>query len=120
MRIRSIRAKNFRAIRDQTLACDDLTALVGPNGAGKSTFLHALLVFQGRQKPGVEDFYNRDTDEEIEIAVTFTDLPDPAAKKFAKYMQGGDLEGGPHMQVRQQQQLCRASPARHRAAQPRL
>ena len=92
MRIKSIRVENFRAIKDETLICDGLTALVGPNGAGKSTFLHALLVFQGRQIPTVEDFYNRDTDKDIEIAVTFTDLPDVAAKKLAKYMQGGDLE----------------------------
>lgn len=92
MRIKSIRVENFRAVKAETLTCDDLTALVGPNGAGKSTFLHALLVFQGRQKPTAEDFYNHDTAEDIEIAVTFTGLSAVARKKFAKYLHGEDLE----------------------------
>ena len=92
MRIKSIRVENFRSIRRETLACDDLTALVGANGAGKSTFLQALLVFQGRQKVAAEDFYGRNTDENIEIAVTFADLPDAAAEKFAKYVRDGELE----------------------------
>lgn len=92
MKIKSIRAVNFRAIKDETLICDDLTALVGANGAGKSSFLRALLVFQGRQKPTAEDFYNRDTDEDVKIAVTFTDLPGAASKRFAKYVRDGDLE----------------------------
>ena len=92
MRIKSIRVENFRAVKDETLICNDLTALVGPNGAGKSTFLHALLIFQGRQKPSAEDFYNRDTAENIEITVTFTGLSAGAKKKFAKYLHGEDLE----------------------------
>ena len=92
MRIKNIHIENFRAVKDETLVCDGLTALVGPNGAGKSTFLHALLVFQGRLAPTVEDFYNRDTDKDIEIAVTFTDLPGAASKRFATYMQGDDLK----------------------------
>ena len=92
MRIKSIRVENFRSVKSQTLACDDLTALVGANGAGKSTFLRALLVFTGTQKADIEDYYNRNTDEKIEIAVTFTDLPYTAAKKFSKYIRDGDLE----------------------------
>lgn len=92
MRIKSIRVENFRSVKSQTLACDALTALVGANGAGKSTFLRALMVFQGTQRADAEDFYNRDTDAEIEIAVTFTDLPSAASAKFARYIKDGDLE----------------------------
>ena len=92
MRIKTIRVENFRSIRRETLEFDDLTALVGANGAGKSTFLQALLAFQGKQKVAAEDFYGRNTDENIEIAVTFADLPDAAAEKFAKYVRGGELE----------------------------
>ena len=92
MRIKSIRVENFRSVRSATLELDDLTALVGANGAGKSTFLRALLVFQGRQEPDEEDFYNRDTAKSIEIAVTFTGLPGEARKKFARYIKGGELE----------------------------
>jgi len=92
MRIKSIRVENFRSVKSATLELDGLTALVGANGAGKSTFLHALLVFQGRLKPDVEDFYNRDTDESIAITVTFTGLPRAAETKFAKYLRNGELE----------------------------
>ena len=92
MRIKSMRVENFRSIRGATLEFDGLTALVGANGAGKSTFLQALLVFQGRQKVAAEDFYGRNTGENVEIAVTFTGLPDAAAKKFAKYVRDGELE----------------------------
>ena len=92
MRIKSMRVENFRSVRSATLKLDGLTALVGANGAGKSTFLHALLVFQDKQKVDAEDFYNRDTARDIEIAVTFTGLSEAAKKKFAKYTQNGELE----------------------------
>ena len=92
MRIKSMRVENFRSVRNATLKLDDLTALVGANGAGKSTFLHALLVFQDKQKVDAEDFYNRDTARDIEIAVTFTGLSEAALKRFAKYTQNGELE----------------------------
>ena len=42
MIINSIRVQNFRCIRDETLPCEQLTALIGPNGSGKSSFLRAL------------------------------------------------------------------------------
>ena len=92
MRIKSMRVENFRSVRSAALKLDGLTALVGANGAGKSTFLHALLVFQDKQKVDAEDFYNRDTARDIEIAVTFTGLSEAAKKKFAKYTQNGELE----------------------------
>lgn len=92
MRIKSMRVENFRSVRGATLEFDDLTALVGANGAGKSTFLRALLVFQGRQEPDEEDFYNRDMSRDIRIAVTFTGLPGEARERFARYLRGGDLE----------------------------
>ena len=92
MRIKSMRVENFRSVRSATLKLDGLTALVGANGAGKSMLLHVLLVFQGRQKPDVEDFYNRDTARGIEIAVTFTGLSGEAKKKFAMYLRNGKLE----------------------------
>ena len=92
VRIKSMRVENFRSVKSATLKLDGLTALVGANGAGKTTFLHALLVFQDKQKVDAEDFYNRDTARDIEIAVTFTGLSGAALKKFAKYTQNGELE----------------------------
>lgn len=92
MRIRKIRVKNFRAVKDCSIDLDFLTALVGPNGSGKSTFLHALLIFRGDRAVTAEDFYNKDVRKPIEIAVTFGNLSRRAGNKFARYLQGDELE----------------------------
>jgi Predicted ATP-dependent endonuclease of the OLD family len=85
--ISSLRVRNFRSIRDETLPCDRLTALVGANGAGKSSFLQALYHFY---HPGttytVEDFYNQDTSNEIVITVTFAGLNEGETEFFKKYI----------------------------------
>ncbi len=92
MYISSLRARNFRSIRDETLPCDQLTALVGANGAGKSSFLQALYHFY---HPGttytVEDFYNQDTSNEIVITVTFAGLNEEETELFKKYIVGDTL-----------------------------
>ena len=92
MRIRKIRVRNLRAARDCAITLDSLTALVGPNGSGKSTLLHALLIFRGDRAVTAEDFYNKDVRRPIEIAVTFGGLSRRASKKFARYLQDGELE----------------------------
>lgn len=92
MYISSLRVRNFRSIRDESLLCDRLTALVGANGAGKSSFLQALYHFY---HPGttytVEDFYNQDTSNEIVITVTFAGLNDEETELFKKYIVGDTL-----------------------------
>lgn len=92
MYISSLRVRNFRSIRDETLPCDRLTALVGANGAGKSSFLQALYLFY---HPGttytVEDFYNQDTSNEIVITVTFAGLSEDETELFKKYIVGDTL-----------------------------
>jgi len=90
--VSSIRVKNFRSIRDETLPCDRLTALIGANGAGKSSFLQALrLFYQPVATYTIEDFYNRDTTENIVIAVTFAGLSDEERELFKKYIEGDTL-----------------------------
>lgn len=90
--LKSIRVKNFRSIRDETLNCDNLTALVGANGSGKSSFLHAIKIFQSKlPKIDEEDYYDKNTSEDIEIAVTFKDLSESAKKLFASYIQNNEL-----------------------------
>jgi len=92
MIIESIQVKNFRSILDETLVCDELTALVGPNGCGKSTFLRSLeLFYTNSPKVEAEDFYNSDTSAEIIVGITFTNLSKQAAELFSNYTQGGKL-----------------------------
>lgn len=45
MIIELLEIKNFRCIHEESLECDDLTAILGRNGSGKSAFLHALAMF---------------------------------------------------------------------------
>jgi putative ATP-dependent endonuclease of OLD family len=91
MIIKSIHVKNFRSLHDAILPCEQLTALVGANGTGKSSFLRALDLFYS-SSPVVEldDCYNKEQNE-ISIAVTFTQLSAEAIGLFAKYVQGGEL-----------------------------
>ena len=92
MIIKSIRVQNFRCIRDETLPCERLTALVGPNGSGKSSFLRALDMFYTPSARYTEDdFYDRDTSQDIIVTITFTDLTEDEKKLFQKYIEGGEL-----------------------------
>lgn len=92
MRIKQISIKNLRSVKDATVAMDDLTALVGPNGSGKSTILRALDLFDRGKPVTEEDYYNRDTDHDIEIKLTFTGLPASAGELFSKYVRNNALD----------------------------
>lgn len=92
MIIKSMNVRNFRSILDETLFFDNLTALVGANGSGKSSFLHSIELFQAKQpKITSEDFYNKNTDNEIIFSITFTNLSDVAKTQFSKYIQNDEL-----------------------------
>lgn len=99
MRIQKIAIKNFRSFSDVELNLSPYTSLVGPNGGGKSTILCALNIFFRETENAatnlcdldVEDFHNRQTDEPIEITVTFGDLNEEAQKDFADYYRQGAL-----------------------------
>lgn len=87
MIISTVRVRNFRCIKDETLHCEALTALVGANGSGKSSFLRALdLFYTPNAKYSQEDFYNRDTSEPIVITVTFANLTEPERRLFASHV----------------------------------
>lgn len=92
MMIKRVNVKRFRCVLDETLDCEPLTALVGPNGSGKSTFLRALELFYATNpRVTIDDFYSGDPSQDIEIAVTFTNLNSKAKEKFDPYVDKGDL-----------------------------
>ncbi|MFK5604645.1 ATP-dependent nuclease [Haloferax volcanii] len=87
MRIDSVRVKNYRSLRDAEINFNELTALIGSNGAGKSSFLRALdLFYTANASYSEEDFYNRNTQDEISVQVKFTDLGRDAKEKFSSYV----------------------------------
>lgn len=92
MILKSVRIQNYRSIKDDTLHCGSLTALVGANGSGKSSFLRAVNLF-GLEKPDLckEDYYNGQTDDPIRITVTFSNLSDSEINEFADYILKDDL-----------------------------
>ena len=92
MIIQELHVKNFRSILDESFPCDCLTALVGRNGAGKSSFLRALEMFYDPSaKVIAEDFYAEDTSQDIEIAVTFSDLTAEEKGFFSAYIDNDTL-----------------------------
>jgi putative ATP-dependent endonuclease of the OLD family len=88
MRIREIRIHNYRSIKDLTLECQPLVALVGPNNAGKSNILSALEFALTTAKPDAEDLFAfHDVDEsELWVELEFADLTDQEANTFASYV----------------------------------
>ena len=91
MKIRSVRIKGFRTLKDVTIPFDSVTTFIGPNGAGKSTVLRALdWFFNG--KPGsltAKDCSFGAPEEEIEVQVTFADLTDKDREQLGKYTPAG-------------------------------
>ncbi|CAG7843834.1 DNA replication and repair protein RecF [Pseudoclavibacter triregionum] len=87
MKIQSVRIRNFRSLKDVTIAFDSVTTFIGPNGTGKSTVLRALdWYFNG--KPGSlseTDCSFGATDEDIEVQVTFYDLTEKDREALGKY-----------------------------------
>ncbi len=99
MRLKSVRIQNFRSFEEETVEFGDYTCLVGPNGSGKSNVLHALNVFfRDTQTPGLdrpvlneEDFHHKNTEEPVQITVTFSDLSEDAQTDFEHYYRQGQL-----------------------------
>ena len=94
MKIEKIHIKNYRSFKDQEILMDDYTTFVGPNGAGKSNVLEALNVFFGESETELseEDFHGRNTEEPIEITITFSDISDAVKEDLSDYVRKGEDE----------------------------
>jgi putative ATP-dependent endonuclease of the OLD family len=81
MRLKSVKLKNFRGYRNETVVeFNNLTAFVGQNDAGKSSILEALEIFFNNKIVKIEkDDLNVDAaaagENKIEITCIFTELP---------------------------------------------
>jgi hypothetical protein len=65
---------------------------VGPNGAGKSSFLRALeLFFDPNANYVEEDFFAGDSENPIEVSVTFADLSPGQEEEYFSYIHKGAL-----------------------------
>lgn len=99
MKLDTIRIKNLRSFKDETVHLSNYTCLVGPNGSGKSTVLCALNIFfreteySGLDGPCLteDDFHHRNTSEPVEITATFTNLSSEAQEDLREYYRQGKL-----------------------------
>ncbi|UUA73324.1 ATP-dependent nuclease [Cellvibrio sp. QJXJ] len=87
MKIKSVRIKNFRTLKDVSIPFDSVTTFIGPNGAGKSTVLRALdWFFNGKSSSLTDkDCSFGATDEYIEVQVTFAELTEKDREALGKY-----------------------------------
>lgn len=92
MKLKSARIRNFRCIREAEISFNDMTSFIGGNGAGKSTVLRAIDAFYaGAPKITVHDYFNRKTDNSIEIDLTFHQLTEAEVGMFGSRVDGGEL-----------------------------
>jgi putative ATP-dependent endonuclease of OLD family len=92
MILKSAHIKNFRSVRDLTITFEAQTAILGANGAGKSTILKALERFYSSSTQiELDDFFGKNIDEPIEIALTFKDFSTEEETLFASRINQNEM-----------------------------
>lgn len=87
-----VEVENFRALKEVDVDFNELTVLLGRNGTGKSSLLHALDVFYNVGYHANEyDYFDRDTNAEIKIRVTYGELRDDEIEEFGSQVDDGIL-----------------------------
>lgn len=68
---------NFRALESVSIPLQKFSIILGENDVGKTSFLYALDAFFANKKISDEnDFFKKDTSKNINITLTFKDVPD--------------------------------------------
>jgi putative ATP-dependent endonuclease of the OLD family len=75
--------KNFRGIKDLTIDMDKIAVLTGKNNVGKSSVLKAYELFSNLDVPKLEDFYEKDCNNKIELIGEFGDFTENDLKHQA-------------------------------------
>lgn len=92
MQLTHARIKNFRSLRNVSVAFGAHTALIGGNGAGKSSILKAIERFYIPAKTlDQDDYFGRDSSNPVEIELTFSELSPQELETFESRVRGGCL-----------------------------
>lgn len=92
MKILSVKITNFRCLKEVEIPLNDMTVFVGRNGTGKSSILKAIDIFYDlRADISEEDFCNRNTDDPIEIGLTFIDFTPSEEEDFSFYIHDNEM-----------------------------
>lgn len=86
MRIIKAEIANFRALEKVSIPLNQFSVILGENDVGKTSFLYALEKFFLQKKMDNEkDWYKKQTENQIRIVLSFTDLPhDEALQEFVR------------------------------------
>lgn len=77
MKITHAELKNFRALKTISIPLNQFSVLIGENDVGKTSFLFALeIFFVGKKLNQENDWFKKEIEKDIEICLTFSDLPD--------------------------------------------
>lgn len=92
MRLTKAHIKNFRAISDLEVKLGQHTVFIGPNGVGKSCVLKAIDKFFAKSAGvSIEDFHEKNTQDPIEIILTFNDFSDKENEEFGARIHNGEM-----------------------------
>jgi putative ATP-dependent endonuclease of OLD family len=76
MYIRYAEVLNFRALESVSIPLQKFSIILGENDVGKSSFLYALVTFFANKKLlNEDDFFKKNTKKNIDIILTFKDVP---------------------------------------------
>jgi putative ATP-dependent endonuclease of OLD family len=92
MLLKRVHIKNFRSIRDASIDVGSQTAIVGGNGTGKSSILRAIDRFFGTPTSiELDDFFGRNTENPVEIGLTFTNFSEGERQTFASRIHNDEM-----------------------------
>jgi len=96
MKMQKIEIKNYRSLHNTTIYPKDILALVGRNNSGKSNVIKALELFfeASARLVNYECSYNHNTEEPIEILITFGQLSNWEKGQFEPWMDEDKLVVG--------------------------
>jgi len=82
MRIRNVRIKNFRALRELSIDFSKMTVIIGENDCGKTSVMLALQAFfEGKKLTDEANYFKKGTSRAVEIEVAFHEF----GEKFDDY-----------------------------------
>jgi putative ATP-dependent endonuclease of OLD family len=93
MKMEKIEIKNYRSLHNVTIYPRDILALVGRNNSGKSNVIKSLELFfeASTRLVNNECSYDHNTEEPIEILITFGQLSEWERGQFEPWMDGDNL-----------------------------
>ncbi len=85
MHISHVEISNFRSLQSVSVPLNTFSVLLGENDVGKTSFLHALdKFFLGKKLVDPNDWFKKDTGNEIRIVLTFQEAPHDRLKDFCR------------------------------------